>query len=90
MATETTLRPGEIKDILLREIEAADLQALDVEAVGTVLEVRDGIAERDRLDSTRAASPLRVAGDAVTIDSTDLQPADVVARMRALMDGAPA
>jgi hypothetical protein len=25
MATQTALRPGEIKDILLREIEAADL-----------------------------------------------------------------
>jgi F-type H+-transporting ATPase subunit alpha len=44
MATETTLRPGEIKDILLREIEAADLHELDVEEVGTVLEVKDGIA----------------------------------------------
>ena len=53
-------------------------------------EVRAQIAERDRLDSTRAASPLRAAADAVTIDSTDLQPADVVAWMRALMDGAPA
>ena len=31
MATETILRPGEIKDILLREIEAADLHELDVE-----------------------------------------------------------
>ncbi len=40
----TTLRPGEIKDILLREIEAADLNKLDVEEVGTVLEVKDGIA----------------------------------------------
>jgi cytidylate kinase len=53
-------------------------------------EVRASIAERDRLDSTRAASPLRPADDAVTIDSTSLQPGDVVARMRALMDGAPA
>src|SRR5436305_974211 len=44
MATDTTLRPGEIKDILLREIEAADLHELDVEEVGTVLEVKDGIA----------------------------------------------
>ncbi len=44
MATETALRPGEIKDILLREIEAADLRDLDVEEVGTVLEVKDGIA----------------------------------------------
>src|ERR1700675_3627500 len=44
MATATTLRPGEIKDILLREIEAADLRDLDVEEVGSVLEVKDGIA----------------------------------------------
>jgi F-type H+-transporting ATPase subunit alpha len=44
MASETTLRPGEIKDILLREIEAADLHDLNVEEVGTVLEVKDGIA----------------------------------------------
>ena len=53
-------------------------------------EVRAQIVERDRLDSTRAVSPLRPAPDAVTIDSTDMQPADVVARMRAVMDGAPA
>jgi F-type H+-transporting ATPase subunit alpha len=44
MATASTLRPGEIKDILLREIEAADLRDLDVEEVGSVLEVKDGIA----------------------------------------------
>jgi cytidylate kinase len=46
-------------------------------------DVRAQIAERDRLDSTRAASPLVAAPDAVVIDSTDLQPEDVVARMRA-------
>src|SRR6187399_1318017 len=44
MATQTALRPGEIKDILLREITAADLADLNVEEVGTVLEVKDGIA----------------------------------------------
>jgi F-type H+/Na+-transporting ATPase subunit alpha len=44
MATQTALRPGEIKDILLREIEAADLSDLNIEEVGTVLEVKDGIA----------------------------------------------
>jgi cytidylate kinase len=53
-------------------------------------EVRAQIVERDRLDSTRAASPLRAADDAITIDSTDLQPSDVVARMRAAMDAAKA
>jgi cytidylate kinase len=53
-------------------------------------EVRAQIVERDRLDSTRAVSPLRAADDAVTVDSTDLQPDEVVARMRAVMDGARA
>lgn len=52
-------------------------------------EVRDQIAERDRLDTTRATSPLRAASDAITIDSTALQPDDVVARMCAVM-GEPA
>jgi cytidylate kinase len=53
-------------------------------------DVRAQIVERDRLDSTRAVSPLRAAPDAVTIDSTDLQPHEVVARMRAVMEAARA
>jgi cytidylate kinase len=53
-------------------------------------EVRAQIVERDRLDSTRAVSPLRAAPDALTIDSTDMQPAEVVAKMRAAMDAARA
>ena len=44
MATESILRPGELKDVLLREIDAADLKTLDVQEVGTVLEVKDGTA----------------------------------------------
>jgi F-type H+/Na+-transporting ATPase subunit alpha len=44
MASDTILRPGELKDILLKEIQAADLAAIDVREVGTVLEVKDGIA----------------------------------------------
>jgi F-type H+/Na+-transporting ATPase subunit alpha len=44
MASDTILRPGEIKDILLRQIEAADLREPNIEEVGTVLEVKDGIA----------------------------------------------
>jgi len=37
MATDSILRPGELKDILLREIAAADLTTADVSEVGTVL-----------------------------------------------------
>jgi F-type H+-transporting ATPase subunit alpha len=44
MANETALRPGELKEVLLREIAAADLGVADLEEVGTVLEVKDGVA----------------------------------------------
>ena len=44
MATESTLRPGELKEILLKEIEAASLAQADTADVGTTLEVRDGVA----------------------------------------------
>ena len=44
MANETALRPGELKDVLLREIESANLSATDLEEVGTILEVKDGVA----------------------------------------------
>jgi len=60
MATETTLRPGEIKDILLREIDAADLHELDVEEVGTVLEVKDGIARIYGLNKAMAGEMLEI------------------------------
>jgi F-type H+-transporting ATPase subunit alpha len=63
MATETTLRPGEIKDILLREIEAADLHELDVEEVGTVLEVKDGIARIYGLGKAMAGEMLEISSN---------------------------
>src|SRR2546430_2802757 len=44
MATDSILRPGELKEILLKEIQAADLGEIDVREVGAVLEVKDGIA----------------------------------------------
>ena len=60
MATQTTLRPGEIKDILLREIDAADLNELDVEEVGTVLEVKDGVARIYGLNKAMAGEMLEI------------------------------
>src|ERR671933_2234832 len=60
MATDTTLRPGEIKDILLREIEAADLHELDVEEVGSILEVKDGIARIYGLGKAMAGEMLEI------------------------------
>ena len=58
MATDTILRPGELKEILLREIQAADLAAIDVREVGTVLEVKDGIARIYGLSSAMAGEML--------------------------------
>src|ERR1041385_6528371 len=60
MATDTIPRPGEIKDILLREIEAADLHELDVEEVGTVLVVKDGIARIYGLNKAMAGEMLEL------------------------------
>ena len=77
MATETTLRPGEIKDILLREIEAADLHELDVEEVGSVLEVKDGIARIYGLQKAMAGEMLEVlsseTGNSVTALALNLE-----------------
>ncbi|CAA9306540.1 MAG: ATP synthase alpha chain [uncultured Gemmatimonadaceae bacterium] len=60
MASETALRPGEIKSALLSEIESADLKSFDVEEVGTVLEVRDGIARIYGLSKAMAGEMLDI------------------------------
>ena len=58
MASDTILRPGELKEVLLREIAAADLGTQDTSEVGTVLEVRDGIARIYGLMSAEAGEML--------------------------------
>src|SRR5881275_1865397 len=77
MATDTILRPGEIKDILLKEIEAADLHELDVEEVGSILEVKDGIARIYGLGKAMAGEMLEVhsseTGNAVTALALNLE-----------------
>jgi cytidylate kinase len=62
--------------------ERARRRAADTgEDVGEVLAAQ---AERDRRDSVRAHGALRVAGDAVELDTTGLEPAEVVRRIVAL------
>jgi len=72
-----SLRPGEIKDILLREIEAADLNKLDVEEVGTVLEVKDGIARIYGLKKAMAGEMLEITvgatGERITALALNLE-----------------
>ncbi len=77
MASQTSLRPGEIKDILLREIEAADLNTLDVEEVGSVLEVKDGIARIYGLMKAMAGEMLEIhsseTGETITALALNLE-----------------
>jgi len=54
--------------------------ATDVRATAADLD------RRDRLDSTRAASPLQQAPDAVVLDTTELGIDEVVARLRDLLE----
>src|SRR5687767_11056131 len=59
MATESTLRAGEIKEVLLREIEKYS-DELKVEEVGEVLEVKDGVARIYGLTRAMASEMLEI------------------------------
>ncbi len=52
----------------------------------TLDDLMEDIAQRDREDSTREASPLRRADDAVLIDTTDLDVNGVVAKIRSILN----
>ena len=70
MATDSTLRPSELKDVLLKEIAAADLESLDTREIGTILEVKDGTARVYGLMSAMSGEMLEFhaseTGDTVT------------------------
>ncbi len=81
MASETSLRPAEIKDILLREIEAADLRQPGIEEVGTILEVKDGIARiyglmnamsGEMLEFTVAETGEKITGLALNLEEDNI------------------
>jgi len=52
--------------------------------------VASAMADRDRIDSTRKASPLMIAPDAVVVDTSGLAVPDVVAKVIAIIDGTTA
>ncbi len=66
-----------------------DLQGAGVDIDGVALERE--ISERDRLDSTREASPLRKASDAIEVDTSGMSVEDqvefVVARAKEIIEG---
>jgi CMP/dCMP kinase len=74
--------------------ERARRRTVELERRGLAAEaadVRRAIEQRDRLDSTRSAAPLRAAGDAVEIDTTGLSAKQVVDRIVNLVraEGSP-
>src|SRR5437773_1277729 len=81
MASDPILRPGELKEILLKEIQAADLAEIDVREVGTVLEVKDGIARvygltagmaGEMLEFTSSETGEKVTGQALNLEEDNL------------------
>jgi len=68
------------------EVRAAR-RAGDVEAAGRpVIRIASELAARDRADSTRAASPLTPAADAVVIDTSDWDADGVIAAVLRLVE----
>src|SRR5690554_6264191 len=58
-STETQLRASEIKDVLLRQIERYE-EELQVEEIGEVLEVKDGVARIYGLTKAMASEMLEI------------------------------
>ncbi len=75
-STEAHLRASEIKDVLLREIERYE-EALEVEEVGEVLEVKDGVARIYGLTKAMASEILEITsgetGEAVQALALNLE-----------------
>jgi CMP/dCMP kinase len=81
---------AELKLFLTADPEVrARRRAAELERRGFRTNARDvkaAIEERDRFDSTRSAAPLRVAEDAVTLDTTDLEAPQVIERALELVE----
>ncbi|WP_020660304.1 (d)CMP kinase [Amycolatopsis benzoatilytica] len=80
------------------EVRAARRNNQDAAAgrESSVESARESVERRDRIDSTRAASPLRAAGDSVQVDTSELSLDQVLvavtelARSRGLLGDCPA
>jgi CMP/dCMP kinase len=81
----TTVWPEAPVKVFLTASEQARAVRRSAEVEGGVDVVREDLARRDRIDSSRAASPLTPAADAVVLDSTGLGIADVVEKVLGLV-----
>jgi cytidylate kinase len=69
--------------------ERARRRFLELQEKGTPQPYEQVLAEmneRDERDTRRAAAPLRAAEDAVKLDTTDMTPEEVLARLRELVE----
>ncbi len=75
--------------ITARFEERAARRARDIEVADkAVTEIEADLRRRDHIDSTRDASPLRPAEDAVVIDSSDMRAVEVTRRILELVEEA--
>lgn len=78
---------ADLKLFLVADLEVrAQRRQAELEAHGqsvTIDEVLENLKERDRIDSSRADSPLKQANDAIVIDNSDLSFEELVERAMA-------
>lgn len=71
--------------VYLTASAAARAQRRSAEDATDVAATEADLARRDKLDSSRAADPLRQADDAITLDTTGLSIDEVVARLLSML-----
>lgn len=87
----TTVAPDATLKVFLTADAAARARRRGLEIAGADLDAaaldrtREDLLRRDAADSGRSASPLSQAEDAVVVDSTDLGPDEVIARVLQLL-----
>jgi cytidylate kinase len=72
--------------VYLTASAAARAERRSAEAAADVDATAADLARRDRLDSTRATSPLKQAGDAVELDTTGMGIDEVVGKLHDLLE----
>lgn len=75
-ASETERASRRAQEMLDRDFQPADV---------SMAKVAEDMARRDHVDSTRSASPLAVAEDAVEVDTTGMEAEEVVDRVMELV-----
>ena len=82
----TVVAPDASLKVYLTASAAARAQRRSAEDATDVTATAADLARRDKLDSSRAADPLRQASDAIEVDTTGLGIDEVVARLLDLLN----